>query len=299
VVSETAGRVRLDLFVTPAFRPDPAAVVQEFRQVHSLLAGRFGEPKSGYVAVVQLRADPGDYWHFNSNQAVFAAGSPGFFSVKDKNPGANLAHENWTLLDQRIGAGRKLPAGRLGHLCGEPCLGSANTARHRKTLLETTRTQLFRSLRRQDGIWESGNQTNLNYDKGSGYSGCSRWRWKQGVPAGDDRLFQTLTCRAADWETLVDCFQKQNVPHFDASRFLLPWLKEKRAPRLSAQTQERTVTIVQSGPAFVLPVTLEGATSKWNGAASGLDSGSKTEVQFADVVSAVRIDPDEVLLLSR
>ena len=79
--------------MTPACRPDAAAITQEFRQIHSLLARRFGEPNNGYISIVQLRADQGNYWHFNSNQAVFAAGSPGFVSVKDKNPGANLGHE--------------------------------------------------------------------------------------------------------------------------------------------------------------------------------------------------------------
>ena len=93
VLSDKTGDVRLELFVTPAFRPDAAAITQEFRQVHSLLASRFGEPNNGYIAIVQLRADRGNYWHFNWNQAVFAAGSPGFVSVKEKNPGANLGHE--------------------------------------------------------------------------------------------------------------------------------------------------------------------------------------------------------------
>ena len=104
---------------------------------------------------------------------------------------------------------------------------------------------------------------------------------------------------AADWETLAACFQKQNVPDFDARRFLLPWLKEKRAPRLTAQTQGRTVTIVQSEPAFVLPVTLEAATSQGIERHLVWVRESRTEVQFADVVSTVRIDPDEVLLLPR
>jgi len=103
---------------------------------------------------------------------------------------------------------------------------------------------------------------------------------------------------AAGWETLADCVQKQNVPHFDARQFLLPWLKEKRAPRLSVQTQGRTVTIVQSGPLFVLPLTLEGATPKGTERHLVWIRDSKTEVQFAGEVSGVRIDPDQVLLLA-
>src|SRR5262249_54933720 len=64
IIRETANGVRLELFVTPEFLPKPAAVVQEFRTVHSLLASKFGEPGGGYLAIVQLRADPANEWRF-------------------------------------------------------------------------------------------------------------------------------------------------------------------------------------------------------------------------------------------
>jgi aminopeptidase N len=249
--------------------------------------------------VVQLRADPGDYWHFNSNQAVFAAGSPGFFSVKANSPGANLAHEIghfWT-----SGSGPAANFLREGWATYVESL-----ALEREYGIDTARLFWKQHARhyfdRYDGkmsMWESGNQTNLNYDKGS-------WVFRMlEVAVGAKAFQQAMTdfsrrslAGAADWETLADCFQRQNVPDFDARQFLLPWLKEKRAPRLSVQTQGRTVTIVQSGPLFVLPLTLEGATS--NGTERHLVwlRDSKTEVQFAGEVSGVRIDPDQVLLLA-
>jgi hypothetical protein len=300
ILSEQAGGVRLELFVTPAFQPDPAAIVQEFRQVHSLLAGRFGEPGNGYVAVVQLRADPGDYWHFNSNQAVFAAGSPGFFSVKDKNPGANLAHEIghfWT-----SGSGPAANFLREGWATYVESLAleheyGADTA---KLFWKQHARNYFDRYDGRMALWESGNETNLNYDKGS-------WVFRMLEGAVGTKAFQQAMTEfsrrslagTADWETLVDCLQKQTIPDFDTRRFLLPWLKEKRAPRLSAQTQGRTVTILQSEPAFMLPVTVEAATSQGIERHLVWIRERKTDIQFADVVSAVRIDPDEVLLLSR
>ena len=257
-------------------------------------------PKSGYVAVVQLRADPGDYWHFNSNQAVFAAGSPGFFSVKDEHPGANLAHEIghfWT-----SGSGPAANFLREGWATYVESL-----ALEREYGTDTVRLFWKQHARNYfdhyDGrmaLWESGNETNLNYDKGS-------WVFRMLEAAVGTKAFQQAMtdyssrslAGAADWETLVDCFQKQSVPDFDARQFLMPWLKEKRAPRLTAQTQGRTVTIVQAGPAFVLPVTLEADTSQGVERHLVWIRDSKTDIQFADAVSAVRIDPDEVLLLPR
>jgi hypothetical protein len=49
----------------------------------------------------------------------------------------------------------------------------------------------------------------------------------------------------------------------------------------------------------MLPVTVEAATSQGIERHLVWIRERKTDIQFADVVSAVRIDPDEVLLLSR
>lgn len=149
-------------------------------------------------------------------------------------------------------------------------------------------------------IWDSGNATNLNYDKGS-------WVFRMLEEAVGSMLFQKAMtdfsrrsiAGAADWETLADCFQQQNVPDFNARQFLLPWLKEKRVPRLVAEAEGRTVTIVQKGPNYVLPVTLEGVIPQGTERRRVWVRESKTKVQFAGVVSEVRIDPDEVLLLAR
>jgi hypothetical protein len=88
-------------------------------------------------------------------------------------------------------------------------------------------------------------------------------------------------------------------PGFDAAEFLTPWLKEKQAPRLRTEQEGRRVTIVQDGPAFVLPVTLEATTSQGTERRRVWIRGSRTEVEFTEPVSAVRIDPDEELLIKR
>lgn len=216
VLSEKTSDVRLELFVTPAFRPDAAAITQEFRQVHSLLASRFGEPNNGYIAVVQLRADPGNYWHFNSNQAVFAAGSPGFVSVKEKNPGANLGHEIGHFWTRGSGpAANFLREGWATYV--ESLVLEREYGRDTSTLFWKQHARSY--FDHYDGklsLWDSGNETNLNYDKGA-------WVF---------RMLEVVTPQG---------IERHRV-----------WVRE-----------------------------------------------SKTKVQFAGVVSEVRIDPDEVLLLAR
>jgi hypothetical protein len=298
--NEKAGDVRLDLFLTPAFRPEAGAVVAEFRQLYSFLASRFGAPGNGYMAVVQLRGDPGDYWHFSSNQGVFVAGSPGYFAVQSENPSAQLGHEvghNWTR-----GAGpaanflREGWATYVESLVLEREFGTDVAARFWKL-----QTRLyFAAYDGKAAMWNSGNASDLNYRKGS-------WVFRMLEEAvGREAFGRAMTdfshrslAGSAGWETLADCFQRQNVPEFDARAFLLPWLKEKGSPHLTAEVTGQTVTITQEGPDFVLPVTVEGTTDRGAERHRVWIRGTKTEVQFAGLVSGVRIDPDEVLLLRR
>ena len=92
---------------------------------------------------------------------------------------------------------------------------------------------------------------------------------------------------------------KAGEKFIDAAQFLLPWLKEKQAPHLAAQSEGRTVTIVQNGPNFLLPVTVEGRTAQGIERQRVWIRESKADVQFTDIVSDVRVDPDELLLLRR
>jgi hypothetical protein len=297
---ETAGKTRLVLFVTPEFRPTPAAVAKEFRAVHTLLASRFGEPNNGYSAIVELRANPGNHWHFNSNQAAFAAGSPGHFSVNGDKPSASLAHEIghfWTR-----GAGpaanflREGWATYVESLALEQEFGPTTSAAFWKHQARS----YFELYEGKAAMLGSSNSSNLNYHKGG-------WVFRMLEEAAGREGFQKAMAEysrrslagEAEWDTLADCFQKQNGVDFDVRQFLLPWLQEKTAPQLTATVNGRSVTVSQQGPQFILPVTLQATT------ATGVERkrvwlrGDKATIEFTDSVSSVRIDPDEWLLLRR
>lgn len=300
VTREKSGGIQLQLFATPSFRPEPASIKREFLQVHSLLSSRFGEPKSGYMAVVQLRGDPGNYWHFNSNQAVFAAGSPGFFSSTDKNPGANLAHEIGHFWTQgsgpianflREGWATYVESLVLEHEFGHE-VAERFWKHHARNYFEHYDGKL--------AIWDSGNQSNLNYDKGVWiFRMLEQSVGSSGFQKAMAEFSKSSLAGAADWETFVECLQKQQVPDFDARQFLLPWLKEKRAPDLKTLVEEDKVTIIQTGPLFALPITLEVTMTNGTRRKRVWIKESKTVVQFDGPVSKVTIDPDQVLLLPR
>ena len=296
VSTEKAGRVRLELFLTPDFRPEPAAVAGEFRQIHTLLAGRFGEPDSDYIAVIQLRARKGN-GYFASNQGIFIGGSPGSLSMKDGYIAASLGHEVSHLWTQG--------SGPMANFLRE---GWATYAESLVVEMEFGRDTLQRFWRQEareyfdnyDGkasMWGSGNGSNLNYGKGGWmFRMLEEAVGRESFEKGMAEFSRRSLAGSSDFETLVECFRR---PDFDAAEFLLPWAKEKRTPRLRTQVDGRTVTIFEDGPVFALPVTLEGKTAQGSERKRVWIRGNQTEVLFTDAVADVRIDPDEVLLLKR
>lgn len=300
VLREQAAGIQLELFVTADFRPEPAAVVQEFRKVHPLLAGRFGEPGAGYLAIVQLRADRGNGWHFNSNQAVFAAGSPGSVSRKEGFPQAHLGHEIGHLWTQGAGpAASFLREGWATYVESMVLQQEFGTATAQLFWREHAR-KYFQFYDGKVSMLEDMNNTDLNYDKGS-------WVFHMLEEAvGSDGFAKAMTrysrrslAGEATWEVLAECFQELGTAGFDARSFLLPWLREKRAPRLTAQADGRRVTIRQEEPFFQLPVTVEAKTAQGTERRRVWLRAGEATVDFAADVTEPRVDPDEVLLLRR
>jgi hypothetical protein len=299
VVTEPAGKARLDLFLTPGFRPETAAVVQEFRAVHGQLADLFGEPSSGY-AIVQLRGDPGNYWHFNSNQAVFTAGSPGSFSTLADRPTANLGHEIghfWT--HGTAPAASFLTEGWATYVESLVLQREFGTEGARK-FWQYHAQRYFEDYDGKLSILEDTDNSDLSYDKGS-------WIFRMlEQEVGSEAFAKAMAlysrrslAGSADWQTLADCFRQQNVPGFDAQEFLAPWLRERSAPRITTHVEGSTVTLHQDAPYFPLRVALEGTTAHGVERREVRMRSGDASVDFSGAVSKVLVDPDQLLLLKR
>ena len=96
---------------------------------------------------------------------------------------------------------------------------------------------------------------------------------------------------------LAECFQRQGVHGFDARAFLTPWLKEKSAPRLTAEANGDHVILHEAEPLFVLPITIETTTLKGIELRTAWIDGERTVLQFDGDVSNPKVDPDGLLLL--
>ena len=300
VIAETANGVRVELFLTPEFRPEPDRVVEEVRRVHSLLAGRFGEPGGAYMAIVQLRGDPGDYWHFNSNQGVFAAGSPGWVSRRDGTPQAYLGHEVGHLWTQGAGPAANFLREGWATYVESLVLAEEYGADTARLFWKEHARQYFQNYDGKRAILEDTFNSDLNYDKGS-------WIYRMLEDAvGADAFRRALTqysrrslAGEATWEVLAECFQSQKVDGFDARAFLLPWLQEKRAPRLTAQVDGRRVNLRVEGPFGALPVVVEARTSQGTERRRVWVRNGGATLEYSGDVVEVRVDPEELLLLRR
>ena len=300
VLREKAAGIQLELFLMPGFQPEPPAVVQEFRSVHSLLASRFGEPGGGYLAIVQLRADSQKGWHFNSNQGVFAGGSSASLSTKEPPPQASLGHEIGHLWTQGAGPAasflREGWATYVESMVLQPEFGTATV----QLFWKEHAHEYFQYYDGKRSILEDLYNSNLNYDKGSWvYRMLEEAVGRDGFTKAMTRYSRRSLAGEATWEVLAECFQELGAPEWNARAFLLPWLKEKRAPRLTAQVDGRRVTIRQDEPFFQLPVTVEAKTAQGTERHRVWILGREAMVEFSGDVTEPRVDPDEVLLLRK
>jgi hypothetical protein len=300
VVRENAAGIQLELFLTPEFRPQAPAVIEEFRSVHSLLASRFGEPGGGYLAIVQLRADSQKGWHFNSNQGVFAGGSSARLSRDDGFPKASLGHEIGHLWTQGTGPAANFLREGWATYVENAVLQKEFGAATVQLFWKEQAKEYFQYYDGKLSILEDRDNNNLPYDKGG-------WVFRMLEEAvGGEAFGKAMTgysrrslAGEATWEVLAQCFQELGTPEFNARAFLLPWLSDKSVPHLAVQVDGRRVTIRQEEPFFLLPVTVEARTAQGAERHTVWIREREAVVEFTSDVTEPRLDPDEVLLLRR
>jgi hypothetical protein len=300
IVTEQIGGLRLELFLTPEFRPSPTAVVQEFRSVYSSLSSRFGTPKADYFGIVQARSIQGNGWRFASNQVVVAAGWPRTFSTKDGFPRAFLGHEIGHLWTNGSGKAANFLDEGWATYVESIVLAHEFGAETVKEFWKKEAEDYFRDSDGKVSILEDESNGGVSYAKGA-------WVFRMLNEAVGEEAFQKAMteysslslAQAAGWEVLAECFQRQGVQGFDAPAFLTPWLMDKSAPRLTAETRGDRVILHEAEPLFILPVTIEATTAKGIQRRTIWIREEETAFSFDGEVSNPRVDPDGLLLLQR
>jgi hypothetical protein len=290
------GGFRLEFFVTAGFDPAPDAVAGYFLDVYAVLSKRFGPLPARYTAIVQLRNLAENSWRFSSNQAVFSAARPAllFKPSPAEEPFAHEVAHMWN----------NVFTGAAGTFLGEGwAVWAESLVVQNRSRSESARD--FWSFRSSLYLLAFDGRESLVDDSQNGGIAYLKGPWVYrmlesalGQPAFDQAMREFFTrsrATPAGWEFLAECAQRHAPPDFDARAFLEPWLKEKTAPRLTSEIAGATVTVRQDPPVFLLPLTIEAGTERrriWL-------RGAEARVTFSAPVSAVKLDPDESLLLRR
>jgi hypothetical protein len=300
VISHQIGAVRLDFFVTPEFRPDPASLVNEFQFVHQLLSQRFGTIPGRTLAIVEARSfkdNPG--WRFASNQIIVAAGHPPVISMGAPLPMAPLAHEIahlWT-------DGANGPAMNFLTEGWATYVESLVVARQfgedaAKAFWKARADMYLLALDGKANLLEDDDNAGIAYTKGA-------WLFRMleeavGRTAFDRAITdfsRSSRSSRAGWELLAECAQRYVTTDVDVRSFLVAWLRSTRAPRLSAEVRGRTVTIVQEQPHLPMPIVVAASTPNGQERQHVWLAERATTVSFSGEVSDARIDPDGSVLL--
>jgi hypothetical protein len=300
-VTEQVGNLRLELFLTPEFKPFPAAVIQEFQSVYSLLSSRFGVPKAAYFGIVQARSVQGNGWLFASNEVVVAGGWPRIFSTKDGFPRAFLGHEIGHLWMNGSGPAANFLGEGWATYVESLVLAREFGADTEKQFWKKEAEAYFGDYDGKVSILEDESNSGVSYSKGA-------WVFRMlNEAVGEEAFGKAMTeyssrslAQAAGWDVLAECFQRQaKTEDFDARAFLTPWLREKSVPRITAEINGDQVILHQAEPAFILPVTVEATTPSGIERRTAWIRGDATVLRFDANVAKPQVDPDGLVLLRR
>jgi hypothetical protein len=300
-VSHQIGDVRLDLLLTADMRSHHEDLVNEFRVVHQILSSRFGPVPGRTVTVVEARSmtdNPG--WRFASNQIVVTAGRSSLLSVGVPYPMAPFGHEVSHLwMDGATGAGMNfLTEGWATY--AESLVVSKHFGQEAANAFWRVRADVYmHALDGKANLLEDDANAGIAYFKGA-------WIFRMledaiGTTAFDNALTDfshVALSRRSGWELLAQCAQRHVLNGADVRSYLLPWLSNSRAPRLSAEVRGSVVTLLQEQPYFNMPVMVAASTANgremqrvWVGLKP------TTTLKFFGKVADVQIDPDQRLLL--
>jgi hypothetical protein len=302
VVSHQFGDVRLDFFVTPAFRPDLASLVKEILLIHAVLSERFGPIPGKALAIVEARSfkdNPG--WRFASNQIIVAAGHPAVVSMGNPVPMAPLAHEIahlWT--DGGNGPAMSFLTEGWATYVESLVVRKQFGEEAARTFWKVRAEMYLLAVDGKANLLEDENNSGIAYSKGA-------WAFRMLEDAIGSKAFDqaiadfslSLRSSRAGWELLVQRAQRYVTSDIDIRSFLEPWLRNTRAPRFSAEVRNREVTIVQEEPQFSVPVVVEASTSNGQERQRVWLTRRAATVSFSGEVFSVQIDPDGSLLLRR
>ena len=300
VVTDTLGPLRVQLFLTPEFKPSPSAVAAEIHSVYALLSSRFGTPNAHYLGIVQSRTLQGNGWQFATNQIVVAGGSPQVVSRKEDLPRAFLGHEIAHLWTQGAGAAANFLQEGWATYAESLLLGHEFDSATVRRFWDSQADMYFRQFDGKASILDDPQNSGVAYGKGA-------WIFRMletavGTAAFDSAMTafsrQSLA-NAADWETLARDIQQSTHGSFDARAFLYPWLARETVPSLSATASGDSVLVRQTAPYFLLPVTIQARTPAGPERRQVWINGPSAWVHFGGSTTDPQIDPDHVLLIGR
>ncbi|HET9984127.1 MAG TPA: hypothetical protein VFQ38_11090 [Longimicrobiales bacterium] len=305
VREDRLGGVRVQTFLTPAFRPPRDTLLAEMRRVYRVLGGMFGEPRSRYVGLAEERALPAHTFAYRAN-AVAISGLPtdsadAFAQLGTASPvpsdafGHEIAH-GWTN-----------PAGPGAHFLREGWATFAESLILRDRFGEQVERDFWEGQRNRyfsrvaDAMPLLGAENGpVNYHRGAWVLHSLRSVVGDSAFARGMRDFMASAARGpTGYEAWIAAMSR--AAGRDLAPFLMPWLTEARAPDVEARLDGNRVILSQTGPVYDLPLELELSTPAGPVRRSVELRARDDTLDLADLgaVSAVRIDPEHRFLLRR
>jgi len=297
------GRSRFVAFTTPDFTPAPAELAAAFEHALEVLGERFGEPRGGYIAVVQQRARPGAGWPFLSNCVIAASRNGGPLMTASPRPRAFFGHEVAHLLTH--------PSGTTRNFLGEGWATYAESWLLEETFGPEVEERFWESQREQYLGGSFDGRVGLASDDSNGGVSYCKGAWV--LRMLEDEIGRTAFDAGLRSYMAIEPGAEADYPQFlsrmsaaagrDMGPFLDPWVRGTAVPRLEASIEGERVVVsqVQEAPLFRMTVGLRVAAGDESQDLTVLLDARHANVEVPPRLSGrdveVTIDPDRRLLL--
>ncbi|RZM23001.1 MAG: hypothetical protein EOO88_27585, partial [Pedobacter sp.] len=257
----TKDQLEMVIYATPNFSPTTDVLVQQFSSDIDTLQKYFGRPIGSYLAIVQDRSSTSG-WKNRSNNMVVAGASGSTLITDRPNPRAVFGHE--------IAHGWTSPSGPATNFLMEGWATYAESLLLSSVYGDSIITRFFASQKQNyldgkfDGnrsLWEDYNNSGVSYSKGA-------WLFYMlENQLGREKLSSAMRSFVSSGRQSIDSFisEVSKSAGKDMAPFILPWLKSRQIPELSATRSAKGITVRQMGDVFIfnleIIISLKNGTS--------------------------------------
>ena len=289
-----------EIFATSDYVPQKNNLFNTLEETYDFLVSKFGKCLGNYFGAAQSRPLKGTYWSGKTNSIVISAENGGDAIFKEPIPRAVVAHEMSHAWTQPTGPARLFLMEGWAMFIETYFIRRAYGDSTIQVFWQIRRKRYFDNHDSNTSLWEDENNSGVSYEKGAWVLKILRDQLGERV---FEQGFKNYIQNTITPDKGIHAFAKSMsvAAGFDVWPMLETWLKSRHIPEVKAQVDDGQLVVAQTGEdvfEFPLEIRLVTASDTITQTYAINKKISRFPLNHADDITAVRIDPNNEMLLT-